>query len=149
MFIIKKRPNGVSFKLFSDSLNMKRLSSTCILHIHKSIWRITSPKAGYLFFGLDRLFYEKEPFGVFFCLRSGSLNMNDVEFAFIGLVKLNIERPFFGDKPLLSQVRKTYEFGIVFKWAILSVCYHLWTHKTKKRHSSTMMGGMGRESFCK
>ena len=44
---------------------------------------------------------------------SESLNINYTEFSFIGLVKLNIQRPFFGNEPLLSQVRKTYEFGIV------------------------------------
>ena len=55
--------------------------------------------------------------------------MNDTEFSFIGLVKLNIERPSFGNEPLLSQVRKTYEFGLVFGWAITSVCYPLWTRK--------------------
>ena len=43
--------------------------------------------------------YEKGPFGVFFRLRSDSLNMNDTEFAFIGLVKLNIERPILGTNP--------------------------------------------------
>ena len=41
--------------------------------------------------------------------------MNYTEFSFIGLIKLNIERPFFGNKPLLSQVRKTYEFGLVWR----------------------------------
>ena len=59
LFIVKKRPNGVSFKLFLDSLNMKRLPSTCLLHTRKSIWRVISPTVGYLFFGSDRLFYEK------------------------------------------------------------------------------------------
>ena len=44
---------------------------------------------------------------------SDSLNMNYTEFSFIGLVKINIERPSFGNEPLLSQVRKTYEFGLV------------------------------------
>ena len=42
-----------------------------------------------------------------------SLNMNYIEFYFIGLIKLNIERPFFGNEPLVSQVHKTYEFGLV------------------------------------
>ena len=64
---------------------------------------------GYHFFGLGELFYEKGPCGVFFRGRSDSLNMNDTEFLFIGLVKLNIERPIFWNEPLLSQVRKTYE----------------------------------------
>ena len=46
---------------------------------------------------------------------SDSLNMNYTEFSFIGLVKINIEIPFFGNEPLLSQVRKTYENGLVFE----------------------------------
>ena len=40
--------------------------------------------------------------------------MNYTEFYFIGIIKLNIERPFFGNEPLLSQVRKTYEIGLVW-----------------------------------
>ena len=69
---------------------------------------------GYLFFGLDRLFYKKGPFGVFFCLRLDSLNMNNDEFDFTGIVKLNTERPFFEIEPLLSQVREIYGNGLVF-----------------------------------
>ena len=80
---------------------------------------------GYHFFGSAELFYEKGPYGVFFRGRSNSLNMNDTKFSFIGLVKLKIERFIFGDESLLSQVRKTYEFGLVFGQAITSVCYPL------------------------
>ena len=61
-----------------------------------------------LFRALETKSYEKGTFGVFFCLRSNSLNMNDTELNFIGLVKLNTERPFFGNKPLLSQVSEIY-----------------------------------------
>ena len=100
-----------------------------------------------LFQALETKSYEKGPFGVFFHGRSDSLNMNNTKLTFIGLVRLKIERPSFGNEPLLSQVRKTYEFVLVFRWAIMSVCYPLWTHKIKKRHSSIMMGKMGRESF--
>ena len=50
---------------------------------------------GYHFFGSGELFYEKGPYGVFFRGCSNSLNMNVTKFSFIGLVKLNIERPFF------------------------------------------------------
>ena len=39
---------------------------------------------------------KKDPFGVFF---HNSLNMNDTEFSFSGLVKLNIERPALGTNP--------------------------------------------------
>ena len=35
------------------------------------------------------------------------------EFAFIGLVKLNDEGPSFENEPILSQVRKTYEIGLI------------------------------------
>ena len=66
--------------------------------------------------------------------------MNNIDFSFIGLVKLNTKRTSFRNEPLLSQVRKTYEFGLVFRQATTSVCYPLWTCKTKKRHSSIMMG---------
>ena len=59
LLIVKNKPNGVSFKLFLDSLNMKRLSSTCLLHTHKSIWRVVSPTVGYLFFGSDRLLTKR------------------------------------------------------------------------------------------
>ena len=55
--------------------------------------------AGYHFFDLGELFYEKGPYGVFFCGRLDSLNMNDTELTFVGLVKLNIERPILGTNP--------------------------------------------------
>ena len=45
---------------------------------------------------------------------SDSLNMNNTELNFNGLVKLNTERPLFGVEPLLSQVREIYGNGIVF-----------------------------------
>ena len=55
-----KKVNGVFFKLFLHSLNMKRLLSTSLLHTRKSIWRVISPMLGYLFFGSDGLFTKKE-----------------------------------------------------------------------------------------
>ena len=92
--------------------------------------------------------YEKGPFGVFFCNRSDSLNVNDTEFSFIGLVKLNIERPVFGNEPLLYQVCKTYEFGLVFRRATTSVCYPLWTCKNEKEALINHDGEIkGRESY--
>ena len=57
---------------------------------------------GYHFFGSGELFYENGTYGVFFRGRLDSPNMNDTELTFIGLVKLNIERPSFGNEPLLS-----------------------------------------------
>ena len=44
---------------------------------------------------------------------SDSLNMNYTQFYFIELVKLDIDGPSFGNEPILSQVRKTYEFGLI------------------------------------
>ena len=35
------------------------------------------------------------------------------EFAFIRIIKSNDEGPFFGNKPLLCQVHKTYEIGLI------------------------------------
>ena len=75
--------------------------------------------------------------------------MNNTKFSFSGIVKkLNIERPIFGNEPILSQVHKIYETGLVFWQAISSVGYPIWTRKTKKRHSSTMMEEMGRNHFA-
>ena len=54
---------------------------------------------GYLFFGSIRPIYEKGPFGVSLCLHSDSLNMNDTEFTFIGLIKSNDERSYLGTNP--------------------------------------------------
>ena len=169
-----KKSNGVFFKLFLGSLNMKRLSSdivffTLVKAFEESSfqWQVISfsVRMDYLqkrntpanhdwkstlryyftpFRALGTKSYKKGPFGVFFCGRSDSLNMKGTEFYFIGLVKLNIQRPIFGNEPLLSQVRKIYEFRIVFGWVILSVCYPIWTCNTEKRHSSTMMGGNGK-----
>ena len=42
---------------------------------------------------------KKDPFGVFFRSRSDSLNMNNIEFPFSGLIKSNIERPVLGTNP--------------------------------------------------
>ena len=42
---------------------------------------------------------KKDPFGVFFHIHSDSLNMNDTDFSFSGLIKLNIERPILGMNP--------------------------------------------------
>ena len=43
-------------------------------------------------------------------------------------------------EPLLSQVHKTCENGLIAWWDTMSVCYPLWTRKNKKRHSSFVMG---------
>ena len=57
---------------------------------------------GYHFFSSGELIYEKGPYRLFFYGHSDSLNMNDTELTFIGLDKLNIERPSFGNETLLS-----------------------------------------------
>ena len=54
-----------------------------------------------------------------------SLNMNYIEFSFIVLIKLNIERSFFGNEPPISQIREIYGNGLIFGWAKMSVCYPL------------------------
>ena len=52
------------------------------------------------FFGPQRLNHMKrDSFGFFFYICSDSLNMNDIEFSFSGLIKLNIERPVLGSNP--------------------------------------------------
>ena len=59
LFIVKRDLMESPLNSFSDSLNMKILSSNCRLQTCKSIWRVVSPTIGYLFFGLDRLFMKK------------------------------------------------------------------------------------------
>ena len=65
--------------------------------------------------------------------------MNDIELTFNGLIKLNTERPSFGNKPLLSQVHEIYENGIILGKDTTSVCYPLWNRKKENKHSSIMM----------
>ena len=60
IFYYEKRPNGISFKLFLDALNMKILSSAYLLHTRKIIWRVVFSMVGYLFFCSDGLFIKKE-----------------------------------------------------------------------------------------
>ena len=69
-----------------------------------------------------------------------SLNMNYTEFSFIGLVKLNIERPFLGTNASFLRFVKHMSLDLFKGEAILSVCYPLLTCKNEKRHSSIMMG---------
>ena len=150
-----KKVNGVLFKPFSGSLNMKIMSSDLVFFMLVKVFKESSVqrqvisfsvRIDYLrkrntlanhdwksslryyfihFWALGTKSYEKGLCGVFFRGHLDSLNMNDTKFTFIGLVKLNIERPYFGDKPLLSQVHETYEFGLVFGRATMSVCYPL------------------------
>ena len=49
---------------------------------------------------------KKDLFGVSLCLRSDSLNMNDTEFTFIGLMKSNDEGLFLGTNPSFLRVVK-------------------------------------------
>ena len=45
------------------------------------------------------------------------------KFTFFGLIKLKCWRSLSGNEPLLSQVHKTYENGLITWWATLGVCY--------------------------
>ena len=65
-----------------------------------------------LFWASETKLYEKGHTRVF-PFHSNSLNMNNIEFTFNGLVKLNTERPTFGNEPLISQVQKTCENGLI------------------------------------
>ena len=61
------------------------------------------------------------------------------EFTSIGLIK-KWWKTLFGNEPLLSQVREKYENGLIIWWALMSVCYPLWTHKNEKRNSPFKVG---------
>ena len=69
----------------------------------------------YTFWASKTKLYKKRTFWSLLPFHSDSLNVNDTEFTFNGLTKLNTERPSFGNEPLLSQVHKTYENGLVFE----------------------------------
>ena len=62
-------------------------------------WKSSLGNYFILFWALGTKSYEKGHFGVFFCFHSGSLNMNDTELNFNGLIKLNTDRPYFGNEP--------------------------------------------------
>ena len=83
---------------------------------------------------------KKDPFGVFFCDHSDSLNMNDTDFSFIGLVKLNIERPVLGMNPSSLRFVKHMSFKLSSNdlQRVFVTLFELQT--MKKRHSSTIMG---------
>ena len=57
---------------------------------------------------------KKDPFGVFFCIRSESLSMNDANFSFSGLIKLNIERPILGTNPSSLRFVKHMRLDLFF-----------------------------------
>ena len=92
---------------------------------------------------------KKDPFGVFFHIHSDSLNMNDTEFYFNGLIKLNIKRPILGSNPSSLMFVKYMSLELSFNklYQVFVTLFEL--VKLKKRHSSIMMGEMGRESFYK
>ena len=66
-----------------------------------------------LFQALGTKSYEKGTSRVSFCLHLDFLNMNDTDLTFNGLVKLNTEKPSFGNELILSQVHETYENGLI------------------------------------
>ena len=140
---MKRNPNGLFFKFFQESLNVKRLSRKLVFFTIVKVleelslrWQFThflvqidqlqkrstpanhdwKSSPGYhfiLFWALETKSYKKGPFGFFFHFHSDSVNMNDTKLTFNGLVELNTERPSFGDEPLLSQVREIYENGLI------------------------------------
>ena len=75
--------------------------------------------------------------------------MNNTEFSFSGLVKLNIERPVLGWNPSSLMFVKHMSLDLSFDnlYQVFVTLFEL--VKPKKRYSSIMMGEMGRESFCK
>ena len=66
--------------------------------------------------------------------------MNDTEFAFIGLVKLNTERPVQGTKPSFLRFVKCMRMDLSSDelQRVFVTLFEL--VKNKKRHSSIMMG---------
>ena len=109
-------------------------------------WKSSLGYCFILFWALETKSYEKGPFGVFFHIHSDSLNMNDTEFSFTRLVKLNIERPVLGTNH--SSLRFVKHMSLDLSSDKLYQVF-VTLFKTKKRQASTMMGEMGRESFCK
>ena len=102
------------------------------------------------FFGPLRLNNMKKDPLDFSLVCSDSLNMNYTEFYFIGLVKLNIERPFLGTNPSFLKFVKHMSLDSYEGWDISSVFYPLWTRKNEKEALINHDGGIkGRESFCK
>ena len=65
-----------------------------------------------VFQALETKSYEKGPFGVFFRRCSDSLNKNYTEFVFIGLDKLNTERPFWGTNPSFLRFVKSMSLDL-------------------------------------
>ena len=57
---------------------------------------------------------KKDPFGVFFHIRLNTLNMNDTEFYFSGIVKLNIERLVLGSNPSSLRFLKHMSLDLSF-----------------------------------
>ena len=120
---MKKEPLGVIFELFSDSLNMKRLSSDLVLFTLVKLfeeniyWAIF-----YLFFGLIKLLYEKWTERVLFKCFSYSLNMKILssDLVLITLVKVFEENVCWAIVYLfLGLIRLLYEKGterVLFKF---------------------------------
>ena len=75
---MKNETYGLSFKLFSHSIKMKRLSSNLVLFTLVKVFEENIQRAvGYHFFGVVGLIYEKIPNGVLFMFFSDSLNMKN------------------------------------------------------------------------
>ena len=70
--------------------------------------------------------------------------MNDTKFSFSGLVKLNIERPVLGMNPSSLEFLKHMSLDLSSDklYQVFVTLFEL--VKPKKRHSSIMMGEMGK-----
>ena len=66
------------------------------------------------FQALETKSYKNDPYGVFFRIRSDSLNMNNTAFSFSWLVKLNIERPILGTNPSSLRFEKHMSLDLSF-----------------------------------
>ena len=69
------------------------------------------------------------------------------EFAFIRLIKSNDEGPFFGNEPILSQVCKTYEIGLVHRTSYID---HLLPFSSSLKSKETLINHDGeiKERVC-
>jgi hypothetical protein len=75
---MKKEPTGVPFKLFSDSLNMKRLSSDLVLFMLVKVFEENVLLSDSLsLFRSHQLLYEKGTERVLFKCFSDSINMKN------------------------------------------------------------------------
>ena len=92
---------------------------------------------------------KKDPHGVFFRIRLDSLNMNDTEFYFGGLVKLEIEKPVLGTNPSSLSFVKHMSLDLCSEkiYQLFVTLFEL--VKPKIGTHQSWWGKWERESFCK